>query len=247
MAWPGSSASPPPAGTSSASPSPSWTGLCCTRISLSQPATQLEALKDWDGAVAMLEECLVRTRQSKADDLMPLIDFRLGCAYEKANSFVKAVEVGAWLSVNVAHLWCSIWSALSTRRRTSSRVPRRARRCRVATSNLVNGCFIRHRLIAISGDVEAAIAFLVQLVSNGLKSGQLAIAASASSSLGSIYDSKGDHVKAVDCFKQAFELQLRTGSLQDVAEARVKYGIAAARIAATHFSSSVLFPGSMNA
>ena len=87
--------------------------------------------------------------------------------------------------------------------------------------------------------MDAAIAFLVQLVSNGLKSGQLAIAASASSSLGSIYDSKGDWRRAVDCFKQAYEIQLRNGSLRDVAEARVKYGIAAAHIAVAHISSFV--------
>ena len=72
--------------------------VSCTPHICSRDSVQLEALQDWDGAVALLEECGERTRQSKAEDLAPLMDFRLGCAYEKINLFDKAVEVcrAAW-------------------------------------------------------------------------------------------------------------------------------------------------------
>ena len=60
---------------------------------VTSPLFQLEADDHWAASVQILEHCLQLARDAKADDQYPVIDFRLGCAYEKSNNFVKAVEV----------------------------------------------------------------------------------------------------------------------------------------------------------
>lgn len=171
---------------------------------------KLEAAGSWAHSVELLQHNLQLATESKTADLLPNIDFRLGCAYEKTNDFSSAVQ----------HLERFVDSPADEISRAKA-------------------CTSLSRCYEQLGDVDAAIQFLLQLVTSGVASGQLAIATSASTSLGSIYTKKGDYPTALVHLKQAFELQVSIGGLKAIAESRVRYGIAQARVNASKFTEAI--------